>query len=227
MVRFERAATAKTIQESIQDLNEYEAKRLLDEKLAEGENPQSIVKAIREGINLIIQKYKERAVGIVELAMASRILQECLASLRGWYEGIEVSRIGRVVIGTIQSDREDISHKLMATMLFGAGFEVFSMGGNISAKLFVEKAEEISPEIVVLMGLDEDSIETIRETVDSIRKSERTFKLIVGPRIGMSYIFNIDNDLLRIITADAFANNLAEVGELARGLIEERRSADV
>jgi len=222
MTRFGRTLTSKTLQDAILDLNEDESKQLLDEKLAEGENPQKILNQIRQGINRIIQRYNEGVIGIVELAMASRILQECLISLKGWYEGIELSSIGRAVIGTIQSDREDIGHKLISTMLFAAGFDTYSIGGNASAELFVNKAEEVSPELVVLMGLDEDSIETIQKMVNSIKKSGISSRLIVGPRIGMSYIFNLDDDLHRLISADAFISEITEVVELSEDLIKDR-----
>jgi methanogenic corrinoid protein MtbC1 len=227
MVKFDSPGSTKTLQDAILGLDENEANRLLDEKLAEGENPQKIVRDIRQSINLIGDKFIEGQLGIVELAMASRILQESLESLSSWYEGIVVSGVGRAIIGTIQSDREDISHELIAALLFGAGFDIYVIGGNASAELFVNRMKEISPDIVVLLGLDEDSIETILETINSIRKSEATAKLIVGPRIGMSYIFTIDEDLRKIISADAFLNDITEVGDLAADLIVERKETDV
>lgn len=212
---------AKTLKQAILDLNEDEAKQLLDTKLASGENPHILVKQLREGVNLLIQKYKDKKIGIVELGMASRILQKCLENLRGCYEGIMISREGRVAIGTIQSDHEDISHELLATILFGTGFDIFNLGGNLSPVLSNNDIQIISPDILVLSGLDEDSIDTIIESILSFKKSGIKIPMIVGPRIGLSYIFTIDNELQDLIPADDFINDLAEVSDLARNLVKD------
>lgn len=209
----------KTLQDAIVELNEDEAKRLLNEELAVGENPQRIVEEIRQGIHIIGQKYKAGAVGIVELGMANSILQKCLENLRWMYEGIVIPSIGRAVIGTVRGDCRDIGRELFAYMLFEAGFEIYDIGEDVQPERFVEKAREVSANIVVLSGLDEDSIGTTMDAVDFIRKSIGTAKLMVGPRIGMGYMFTIDDDLRKTIAVDAYLDSLAGVGDLARKLV--------
>jgi 5-methyltetrahydrofolate--homocysteine methyltransferase len=132
-----------------------------------------------------------------------------------------ISRKGRVAIGTIQSVREDISHELLATLLFGAGFDIFNLGGNVSPELSINNIKIISPDILVLSGLDEDSVETISESITSFKKSGIKIPMIVGPRIGMSYIFTIDSELRNIIPADDFINDLTGVSDLARNLVKD------
>ena len=219
MVRFGGQANLQTLREALIELREDEAERLINEKLADGENPLNIVEWLREGINTIAHQYKDGAVGLVELGMASVILQRCLENLRDWYEGIVVPSVGRVIIGTVHGDRGDISRGLVESLLFGAGFTIYDLGNDVSPERFVGKNEEISADIVVITGLAEDSIETIREAVDSIMRSGSPVRVMVAPRIGIDSVFNIDDDLRSTIHADAFLNDLAHVGDSARELI--------
>ncbi len=220
MVRFDRTVVIKTLHNAILDLNEVEVKQILNEKLANGENPQRIVKELRQGVNLLTNKFKEKVVGIVELGMASYILRECLESIRGLYEGIAIESLGQGITGTIQNNREDISHNLLATLLFGAGFNIFDLGDNILPELLIKKTKELSPDFVVISGLNEDSVDMMMETTNSFIKSGITSRLIVGPKIGMSYIFTIDEDLRKIIQADAFISDIVDVGDLAKELMK-------
>ncbi len=219
MVRFGGKASLRSLRDALIELREDEAERLLNEKLADGENPLKIVEWLREGINTIGHQYKDGAVGIVELGMASMILQGCLQNLRDWYEGIVVPSVGRVVIGTVRGDRGDISRGLVGSMLFGAGFMIYDLGDDVLPERFVEKAEEVAANIIVLTGLAEDSIGTLKEAVNAIMRSGSPARVIVAPRIGIDNVFNIDDDLCRTVQADAVLNDLAAVSDSALELI--------
>ena len=224
MMRLGDKTHPQTLQEAVIELREDEAKQFLVEKLADGENPLNIVEWLREGINTIGHQYKDGSVGLIELGLASKILQKCLETLSNWYEGIVFPSVGRVIIGTMHGDRGDICRGLVKSLLFGAGFTIYDLGDDISPERFVEKNEETSADIIVITGLAEDSIETIREAVDSIIKSGSPARVIVMPRIGIDNIFNMDDNLRNIIHADAILNNLADVSDSALRLIRNRKS---
>ncbi|MCL4437022.1 MAG: B12-binding domain-containing protein [Thaumarchaeota archaeon] len=224
MIRFGGKTNLQTLREALIELREDEAERLINEKLLDGENPLKIVEWLREGINSIGHQYKEGAVGIVELGMASMILQGCLENLRDWYEGVVFPSVGRVIIGTMRGDRGDISRGLVGSLLFGEGFTIYDLGDDVSPEQIVEKTDEISAELVVITGLAEDSIKMIRETVDAIKKSEISARVIVVSRIGIDSAFNIDDNLRMTIHADVVLNNLAAVSDSARELVRNRKT---
>jgi 5-methyltetrahydrofolate--homocysteine methyltransferase len=65
----------------------------------------------------------------------------------------KAATLGKMVIGTVKDDIHDIGKDIVAIMLDVNGFEVHDLGINVPADTFVNKVEEVNPDIVALSGL--------------------------------------------------------------------------
>jgi len=91
-----------------------------------------------------------------------------------------VASQGRIVIATVEGDLHDIGKNIVASMVEAAGFEVSDLGVDITAARFVEKAKEVSADIVAMSALLSTTFPQMREVIDAIRKAQLRSKTIVG-----------------------------------------------
>lgn len=90
--------------------------------------------------------------------------------------------IGKVVIGTVESDVHSIGKDLVASFLFANGFEVLNLGEEVPASEFINKAEEIGAQVIGLSSLLTMSMDFQREVIKQLNdKGIRSkYKVIVG-----------------------------------------------
>jgi methanogenic corrinoid protein MtbC1 len=90
--------------------------------------------------------------------------------------------LGKVVIGTVESDVHSIGKDLVGSFLFSNGFEVFNLGEEVPASEFVNKAEEVSAQIIGLSSLLTMSMGFQRELISELKNRglRDKYKVILG-----------------------------------------------
>ena len=100
------------------------------------------------------------------------------------------------------------------------GFSVVDLGVDVPPEKFAKKAIEIKPDIVGLSGLITASFETMKETVQELRKKARdggvSFPIIIGG--GM-----IDEQVSQYVGADYWVPDAMSGVRLCQKLMEESR----
>ena len=74
---------------------------------------------------------------VPELLLSARAMKKALELIRPLLAERGAASAGRVVIGTVKGDLHDIGKNLVASMLEGAGFEVFDLGVDVAPQRFV------------------------------------------------------------------------------------------
>src|SRR5205807_5097258 len=85
---------------------------------------------------------------VPEMLIAARAMQGALDILRPLLAETGTVQVGTFVMGTVKGDVHDIGKNLVNIMLEGAGFTVYDLGVNVAPETFVEKVQEVKPEIV-------------------------------------------------------------------------------
>lgn len=180
---------------------------------------QAIEQGLACGMERAGQLFEEEEYFIPELLMCSDAM----------YAGIEVltphipvkDGLGkhRVVIGVVAGDTHDIGKNLVKIMLEASGFEVFDLGRDVPAQLFVNRAIELKAEIIALSTLMTTTMDVMEEVVRLVKVAEPagTMKVMVGGG-------PVSQAFAQRIGADGYAANASEAVRVARRLVNDRSS---
>ncbi len=153
------------------------AKRALEQGLAPGDIMQNgFVKGIQEVGDL----FESGEVFLPELMMAADAMAGATEICNAALEGDEVESKGTVVIGTVQGDVHDIGKAIVIAYLKANGYEDTDLGRDVSAQTFIDKAKELSADIIGMSALLTTTMEEQRKVIKVIKEEGLPFKTVVG-----------------------------------------------
>ena len=129
--------------------------------------------------------------------------------------GSEKKTLGKIVIGTVESDVHSIGKDLVASFLFSNGFDVYNLGVEVTADEFINKAEEVGAKIIGMSSLLTMSMDFQRQVIDELKKRglRAKYKVIVGGA-------PTTEEWSEQIGADGWADDAIESVNLVKKLIE-------
>ena len=129
--------------------------------------------------------------------------------------GEEKETMGKVVIGTVESDVHSIGKDLVGSFLFSNGFEVYNLGVEVTADQFISKAEEVGANVIGLSSLLTMSMDFQKEVIEELKKRglRDKYKVIVGGA-------PTSEDWAEQIGADGWADDAIEAVELIMRILK-------
>ena len=174
---------AKDLVGTLADLKEEEVMAIVQKQLDEGQDPMEILGNSRQAVSIVGQRYQTGEYFIPELVYAGEILKAIVEMVKPKLsEGTDVKRLGKVIIGTVAGDIHDIGKDIVTFMLDVNGFEVYDLGVDVPAQLFVDTIKETEAPIVGLSGFLTLAFDSMKETVDTIKAAglRDKVKIMVG-----------------------------------------------
>jgi 5-methyltetrahydrofolate--homocysteine methyltransferase len=146
------------------------------------------------------EKFASGEMFVPQMLRSAKTMQECMKLIKPQFQEGDLTTKGKVVIGTVQGDLHDIGKNLVAMMMEGAGFTITDLGVDISADKFVQKVQEVEPDILAMSALLSTTMPGMRETVEAIKSVgiKEKVKVMIG---GAPVTANFANE----IKADAYA----------------------
>ena len=194
---------AKDLVNTLADLKEEEALRIVEEKLRAGEDPLKILGDARGGMEIVGKRFANSEYFIPDLIYSGEILKEITDLVRPKLtKAAEVKRLGKVVFGTVAGDIHDIGKDIVVFMLDVNGFEVYDLGVDVPAQKFVEKVKESGAPIVGLSGFLTLAFDSMKETIEAIKAA--------GLRDGVKIMIGggqISEEIRKYTGADAFGKD--------------------
>ena len=190
------------LKQAMADLEEETLLRLVHEGLDNGEDPQGILAACREGIMLVGQRFESGEYYISELVMAGEMFKEVMKLLPlETGVGLGSSR-GQVVFGTVKGDIHNIGKDLVVGMLRATGYEVTDLGIDVPVAKFVEAVQQTGAMIVGLSGLLTTAFDSMKATIAALEEAELRpgVKVMIGDG-------SISEAVMKYTGADAFGTN--------------------
>lgn len=133
-----------------------QAKQLAQHAIEKGIEPlNSINNGFVAGINYVGEQFEIGEMFLPELVMAAEAMKSAVAVLEPELQrqGAVRKFLGNVVIGTVKGDIHDIGKTLVSTLLSASGFQVYDLGCDVPAEIFLEKSLEVNADIVGLSSL--------------------------------------------------------------------------
>jgi len=200
---------------ALADLREQEALALVQARLDAGDDPLRIFDDARRAMEIVGERFSASEYFIPELVYAGEILKEISAIVKPRLaKDADVSRIGKVIIGTVAGDIHDIGKDIVVFMLDVNGFEVLDLGVDVPAERFVETIKDTSSPVVGLSGFLTLAFQSMKDTVAAIEEAglRNDVKIMIGGG-------PIDEQVRSFAGADAFGTDAMAAVELAKGWI--------
>ncbi len=190
---------------AVEQLDEDKVLKLVKQRLRAGKDKAYLQEQIRLGMVKVGILYEKGEYFIADLIMAGEIVKNVLKLILFKPENQQELKKGKVLLGTVQGDLHDIGKNIFASMIEAEGFEVIDLGIDVSPEAFIEKAQEIRPQILAMSGVLTLAVESMKKTVEALAAA--------GLRDGLKIIVGgnpVNRDTCKYIGADAFTTQADE-----------------
>jgi len=193
--------------EAVMELDEEKSYKLVEQLVKDGIDPQHIIEILREGVEVVGEKFNKKEYFLTELVMAGEIFTQAAKLLEPHMKEVvsDGSNVDSIVIGTVQGDVHDIGKNIFVTLLKSAGYNAVDLGVDIPPEKFVEKVKETGAKIVAYSGLLTVALESMNATTEALKTAglRDKVKIIIG---GLP----VDELWMKEAGADAFTDNAFE-----------------
>jgi corrinoid protein of di/trimethylamine methyltransferase len=207
----------KQMAQAVIDGDDEEAAALAQQGLDEGVDPlEAINKGFTPGMDVVGELYATGEYFLPDLILGGEAMKAALGVLEPALQaaGQEREVLGKVVLGTVKGDIHEIGKSLVGSMLAANGFEVFDLGIDIEAEVFVAKAREYDADILALSALLTTTMLHQRDVIEHL--SEAGMRDKVKVMVGGSPVTQSWADQ---IGADGFAEDAANAVTVAKRLM--------
>jgi len=179
--------------------------------------PAELLKIIGKVMQFIGKQFEDEEIFLPELVGSANVVKNIIDEILDpaiRQSGGTKETLGKVVIGTVEGDVHSIGKDLVGSFLFSNGFEVFNLGEEVAASVFVDKAEEVGAQIIGLSSLLTMSMGFQREVIKELNKRNLRdkYKVIIG---GSPTSIEYANE----IGADGWADDAIESVKLVKKLL--------
>ena len=169
--------------DAIENMREAEALTMARERLERGEDPLKLLELCRQAVDSVGKRFENGDSFLPELMLAGEMLAQISEIAKPKIvRDVEVKRVGKVVIGTVEGDIHDIGKNIVTFLLDINGFEVRDIGIDVPPAKFIEAIKDVRPQVVGLSGLLTLAIESMKETVQAIKAAglRDKVKIMIG-----------------------------------------------
>jgi trimethylamine corrinoid protein len=144
-----KEALFKEAFDSILDCDEDKALSVVAAAEAEGVDPVALLsEGFSAGIKHLGDLFGRGEVFLPELIFGAEVMKKVTAEIEGKLDASQVSNKGVFVIGTVEGDVHDIGKGIVASLVKTNGFEVYDIGREVPAEVFIEKVKEFNADFL-------------------------------------------------------------------------------
>ncbi|MBR0416263.1 MAG: cobalamin-dependent protein, partial [Firmicutes bacterium] len=164
-------------------------------------------------------KFQNNDIYVPEMLTSAKTMEKGVAVLRPFFASPGDAKIGKVIIGTVAGDLHDIGKNLVSIMMQATGLEVIDLGIDVPAEEFTKALKQHPDcEIIALSALLTYTLDSLRETVEIIRKTKRgkAVTIMVGGT-------PVTENFAKNIGADIYTKDAAEAAKTAKRLYNDKK----
>lgn len=178
---------------------------------------EAINKGYIVGIQRVGELFEKGDFFLPELVMGAEAMQAALAVLEPELKRRQEvrERVGTAVAGTVEGDIHEIGKRLVCTMLVANGFDVLDLGPDVAAETFIEKVQELKPDLLLLSALMTTTMPEQKSVIEALKgaRLREGVKVMVGGAA-------VTSSWAQEIGADGYAENAIQAVEVAKGLVK-------
>jgi len=203
---------SKELLDALCNMQEKEAVDLARKLVEADEDPQNILNACKEAMEIVGKHFEKGDYFLPELVLAGEMLKQISEIIKPKLTGdVEKEHLGKVIIGTVQGDIHDIGKDIVVFMLEVNGFEVLDLGIDVPPRNFVQAITDSQAAVVGLSGFLTLAFDGMKGTIEAISSAglRDKVKIMIGGG-------QIDDEVLKHTGADAYGRDAVEAVHLAR-----------
>ena len=180
-----------------------------------GSNVRDILnKGLIAAMDEMGERFSKGLVFVPQMLRSAKTMQECTKLLEPFFQEGDVIPKGKVLIGTVKGDLHNIGKNLVSMMMEGAGFTITDLGVDVSPEKFVQKAQEIEPDIVGMSALLSTTMPSMPKTIEALQQAgiRDKFKIMIGGA-------PVTAKYAEEIKADAYASDAGSAVSKAKKLL--------
>jgi len=210
------ASILAKLQRAVEEQDVSAAEEAAREALAAGLDPfVAINEGLAPAMKTISDLFDEGELYVPQILFAAEAFQNAMAILVQGLSAEEIgkTRIGKVIVHTVQGDIHDIGKNIVKTLLAANGFEVIDLGRDVPVDLVVQKAKELNVDMVTGSALMTTTMPAQREIVQGL--------IEMGLRDKVKCMFGgapVSKEWVDKIGGDGYADNAAEAVVVAKEL---------
>ena len=203
------------INENLQKGRSKAVCNLVNEALAQKEEPKEIMQAMLDAMGEIGEKFKRDEVFVPDVMIAARAMNNGLAILKPFLADAGIENKGKACVGTVKGDLHDIGKNLVKLMLEGRGFEVIDLGVDVAPETFVKTAVEQNCDIIGCSALLTTTMGAMGEVCRLAEEAgiRDKVKIMVGGA-------PVDQRFCDSIGADAYTRDAASCADMAVSFVK-------
>ena len=203
---------AKDLVNTLADLKEKEALKIVEDRLSAGEEPLKIVSDARDAMEIVGKRFTDGEYFIPELVYSGELLKRINDMVKPKLaKATKIKPQGKVVLGTVAGDIHDIGKDIVVFMLDVNGFEVYDLGVDVPTQKFAEKIKETGAPVVGLSGFLTLAYDSMKQTVEAIQAAglRDKVKIMIGGG-------QIDEEIRKYTGANAYGKDAMAAVNLAK-----------
>jgi len=176
-----RMKTQSQLISAIANLNEGLALNLIRERLAENDDPLTLIADCQKGLQRVGERYAQHKYYLSGLIMGGEIFYEVMELIQPAMENrISGTGSGKILLGTVESDIHDLGKNMFKLLLSCYKVTVYDLGVDVRPEEFLRQAKELQPDILGLSGLITKAYDSMRETIKLFRQEGYQIPIVIG-----------------------------------------------
>lgn len=206
------------LKESIEKLDKDLAEEAAREAIAAGMKPMDAIQdGLGRGMKTISDLFDEGEMFVPQILMAAEAFEGAVAVLTAGMtdEAKNATKLGKVIVHTVEGDIHDVGKNIVKTMLRASGFEVFDLGRDVPVEEVVKKAIELDVDIITGSALMTTTMTSQRDIIKALEEQgvRKKFKCMFGGA-------PVNQEWVDKIGGDAYGENAAEAITKAKELVK-------
>ena len=168
------------------------------------------------GMDIISEQFKNHEIFLPDVLLAAKAMYAGMNLLKPMLIKSNITKKGKIVLGTVKGDLHDIGKNLVGIMLQGAGYEVIDLGNDVAPEKFIDTALKENATIIGMSALLTTTMPVMKNVVELIKENQLSSKIktiIGGAPVSKEFALQIN--------ADAYGYDAANAVEVVNQLLKK------
>ncbi|QOX62331.1 dimethylamine corrinoid protein 3 [Anoxybacterium hadale] len=212
-----KEALFKEAFDSILDCDEDKAMEVLKTAEEQGiDSVELLTQGFSAGIKHLGDLFGRGEVFLPELIFGAEVMKRVTTEIESKMDASQVSTKGIFVIGTVEGDVHDIGKGIVASLVKTNGFDVYDIGREVPAEVFIEKVKEFNADFLgssALLTTTMTEQKKIEELMEKAGLKGKVKTLVGGAPVTKRWAEKIGADMYCEDASDTVNALLGWIGE--------------